>query len=82
MRDLVRVIQDQRKEVGCDFTDRIELAVVSESPKFQKAVENFRDYVMMETLAGKLQMTPLESSPLSSTKIGDANVQVYLQVAR
>jgi isoleucyl-tRNA synthetase len=81
MRDLVRVIQDQRKEVGCDFTDRIELAVVSKSSEFQQAVETFRDYVMQETLASKLQMKPLGGSAVSSTKIGEADVEVYLQVA-
>ena len=81
MRDLVRVIQDQRKEVGCDFTDRIELAVVSKSSEFQQAVESFRDYVMKETLASNLHLKPLGGSPVSSTKIGDADVEVYLQVA-
>ena len=38
-RDLIRAIQDRRKEIGCEFTDRIEVAVVTESPELQNALK-------------------------------------------
>ena len=30
-RDVVRMIQDRRKEIGCEYTDRIEVGIVTES---------------------------------------------------
>ncbi len=81
MRDLVRAIQDQRKEIGCEFTDRIDLAVVSNSSEFQNAVENFRNYVMKETLASSLQIKPISGTTVFDTKIGNADVELYLQVS-
>ncbi|HEX9813947.1 MAG TPA: DUF5915 domain-containing protein, partial [Myxococcota bacterium] len=48
-RDLVRVIQDRRKELGCEFTDRIEVGIVTESKRLRQAVESFRDYIAQET---------------------------------
>ncbi len=80
-RDLVRAIQDLRKEKDCEFTDRIEVGVVTESPDVRRAVELFRDYIMQETLATELHAKPLQSRSANATKIGDADVQLYLQVA-
>ncbi len=81
MRDLVRVIQDQRKELGCDFTDRIEIAVVTQSASLQKAVDSFRDYVMQETLANRLASSPWAHQSGLATKIGDSDIELYVQVA-
>ncbi len=50
VRDLVRGIQQLRKEMGLDVTDRIELAVHG-SEALQKAVERFQDHLKAETLA-------------------------------
>src|SRR3954469_8775955 len=53
-RDFVRVVQDRRKELGLDFTDRIEIGLVGASAALQTAIEPFRDYICGETLAVKL----------------------------
>ena len=50
-RELVRTINDRRKEMDCQFTDRIEVGVVTESAELRAAIEQFRDYIMPETLA-------------------------------
>ncbi|MCH7753461.1 MAG: hypothetical protein IH898_15095, partial [Planctomycetes bacterium] len=80
-RDLVRAIQDVRKDKDCEFTDRIEIGVVTESPEVRQAVELFRDYIMEETLANQLDSEPLKNRPACSTKIGDSDVELYVQVA-
>jgi isoleucyl-tRNA synthetase len=80
-RDLVRAIQDVRKDQDCEFTDRIEIGVVTESPDVRRAVELFRDYIMQETLATELDAKPIASHSANATKIGDADVQLYVQVA-
>ena len=81
MRDLVRVIQDQRKELGCEFTDRIKIGVVTESAELRAAIEQFREYVMQETLAVSIVFEPLKGVESVVAKIGEAEVQIYVQVA-
>ena len=82
MRDLVRVIQDQRKELGCEFTDRIEIGIVTESEELQKAVEQFQAYVAEETLALSIVLQPLEDVEPTKTKVGDSEAQLYVKVAK
>jgi isoleucyl-tRNA synthetase len=81
-RDLVRVIQDRRKEIACDFTDRIHVGVVTSDPQLQAAVKNFRDYVMAEILADSLKLEPLPGVEPFSIKVGDASAELYVQVAK
>jgi isoleucyl-tRNA synthetase len=49
-RELVRSIQDARKQAGLEVSDRICLGV-SGTPGAQKAIAAHRDYIMNETLA-------------------------------
>lgn len=53
VRDLVRGVQNLRKERGLDVTDRIELTVTSTGTddSLKQAFTNFREYIMNETLA-------------------------------
>lgn len=50
VRDLVRSIQNLRKETGLEVTDRITLTLFG-SDGIKNAVESFNDYLMSETLA-------------------------------
>ena len=45
-RELARTVNDRRKEMDCQFTDRIEMGVVTESAELRAAIEQFRDYIM------------------------------------
>lgn len=49
-REFVRRVQDLRKSEDLNIADRIEL-FYSASPALQNAIESYRDYIMMETLA-------------------------------
>jgi len=49
-RELVRSIQDARKQAGLEVSDRISLGV-SGTPGVEKAIASHRDYIMNETLA-------------------------------
>ena len=53
-RELVRAVQDHRKAMDCNFTDRIAVAVVTEAKELTAAFETHRDYIMRETLAVEL----------------------------
>ncbi|HUT11429.1 MAG TPA: isoleucine--tRNA ligase [Thermoguttaceae bacterium] len=59
-REVVRAIQDRRKEMGCQYTDRIVVGIVTDSTELRAAVDQFREYVMGETLAVEVV---LESIP-------------------
>jgi isoleucyl-tRNA synthetase len=52
VRDLVRGVQNLRKEKGLDVTDRITLTLAG-SERLKSAWEAFADYVALETLASK-----------------------------
>ena len=58
-RELVRTIQDRRKEMGCEFTDRIVIGVVTDSAELRSAIEQFGDYIRGETLAVESVFGPL-----------------------
>ncbi len=52
-RELVRTIQDARKQAGLDVSDRIELAIEGDETVLQ-AVEEFKSYILEETLSDTL----------------------------
>ncbi|NMB61438.1 MAG: isoleucine--tRNA ligase [Chloroflexi bacterium] len=49
VREFIRRVQEARKQAGFEIADRITLAY-SASEKLQQAIEQYRDYVMAETL--------------------------------
>jgi isoleucyl-tRNA synthetase len=53
-RDVVRLIQDRRKELSLDFTDRIEVRLAGISSALQTAIDQNRDYIASETLADQI----------------------------
>ena len=79
-RDLVRVIQDTRKETGCEFTDRIEVGIESDDPTVVAAVEGFGDYIAGETLADAVTLDPIGGVEPLEVKVGDAAIKLYLRV--
>jgi isoleucyl-tRNA synthetase len=50
VRDLVRGIQNLRKDKGLDVTDRIELTLFGSEP-VREAADHYRDHLLSETLA-------------------------------
>lgn len=53
-REIVRLLQDLRKEAGYQVDDRIYIFVQAEKD-FNNAITNFADYIKKETLADELQ---------------------------
>jgi isoleucyl-tRNA synthetase len=62
-RDVVRVVQQARREAGLDVADRITLTV-SAGPSISAAVEAHRDFVAAETLA--TSVTSVTSGPVEA----------------
>jgi isoleucyl-tRNA synthetase len=80
-RDVVRLIQDQRKEIACQYTDRVEVGLVTNSGDLAAAIDKFRDYIKQETLATEISGRPLSGvEPVTVRVLGD-DLSVYLRVA-
>jgi isoleucyl-tRNA synthetase len=79
-RELVRAIQDRRKEMDCQFTDRIEIGLVTDSQEFRAAVEQFREYIQGETLAVEISSTPISGAEPLQVKVAEYSVTLYIKV--
>jgi isoleucyl-tRNA synthetase len=78
--DIVRLVQDRRKEIGCEYTNRIEVGLVTESSDVRRSVERFRDHIMKETLATRLVFEPLTGTDAAEVKLGDTKLDLYVRV--
>jgi isoleucyl-tRNA synthetase len=70
-KDLVRVIQDRRKEMGFEFTDRIVVGLVADSEELIDAVKRFSSYIQGETLAVEFGFTAPPDAEVVEVKVGD-----------
>jgi isoleucyl-tRNA synthetase len=82
IRDVVRVIQDRRKDIACQYTDRIEVGLATDSAQLAAAIEQFHDYIAQETLATKIDSSPLTGVEPMKTKLGDSTLETYVKVVR
>ena len=69
-KDLIRVIQNQRKSIACEYTDRIQIAVVTDSEEALAAIDAFRDLICGETLANHLADVALDGVDSVETDYG------------
>lgn len=74
-KDLIRTIQNQRKEIACQYTDRIEVGIVADSDEVQLAVSEHQPTICNETLADSLVETPLDGAEGVETEIGTLYVR-------
>lgn len=59
-RDLVRLIQQYRKEADLDISDKINVDVISDSEKVKEAIDVHKDYIKEQTLS--LEVNLVENS--------------------
>ena len=78
VRDLVRGIQNLRKESGLEVTDRITLTLSGDS-ELNKAYSNFADYISNETLADKIDWIEKTSSDFTSIEADDKTWSAKLE---
>jgi isoleucyl-tRNA synthetase len=77
-RDLVRYVQDSRRETNCEYTDRIVVTIDTDSDELKKAIEENREYIMNETLAVELRVASLTDG--TEQTIGDINFRMKVEV--
>jgi len=79
-REIVHSIQSARKDTGCEYTDRIEVGIVTDSEEIRRAVEQFAAFISSETLAVVLKLGPLEGVEPIEIKIGEETAQLYIRI--
>lgn len=80
-RDIVRLVQDRRKELDLQFTDRIDLALVTESTELKEAILENQQYITGETLALSLSVEPAEAGEPAKREVGETTVEIYITVS-
>jgi isoleucyl-tRNA synthetase len=78
VRDIVRGVQNLRKETGLDVTDRIRLSVYGDD-KVQSSVEDFIDYLSEETLAEELNWKELSAGSGTTIECGETTCTIVLE---
>ncbi|MEE2826294.1 MAG: isoleucine--tRNA ligase [Planctomycetota bacterium] len=81
-RDAVRLIQDRRKELDLQFTDRIRLWLETENRELHQALSENGDYIASETLATEIQLEapPAELDNRVERTVADSGLFITLQV--
>jgi isoleucyl-tRNA synthetase len=77
-RDLVRAVQDLRKEAGLKVSDRIELAIETDG-EMAEAVAAHRDYLQAETLAVALHGSPKGEGFDTAFELDGTPVRLWLR---
>ena len=69
-KDLIRIIQNQRKAIQCDYTDRIEVSIVTEDEDTKKAIQEHAELICKETLASSLGDSAIKNAESLETEFG------------
>lgn len=78
-RDLNRLVQDRRKEMDLERTDRIKLGIVSSSDELTLAITENLDYLKGETLATDVQFEEANGE-FVELEIGEIKLKLFLEV--
>jgi isoleucyl-tRNA synthetase len=78
-REVVRSVQDARKQAGLEVSDRITLGV-SGSDAVEKALEVHREYLMNETLATAWKIGQADPRHTAEKSMGDAHWKIEISL--
>ena len=78
-RELVHAIQNRRKDLDCEYTDRIEVGVVTSAAEIDQALATFADYIQTETLATLLSSQPLVGIESVELSMAGAPLKLYVE---
>lgn len=78
--DAIRMIQSRRKELGCEFTDRIEVGIPSDDADVLAAIESHHERIARETLADVLEFKRINETEPVEIKLNETTALLYLRV--
>jgi isoleucyl-tRNA synthetase len=79
-KDLVRLIQQRRKELGCQYTDRIEVGIETAAEPLLAAIREHAEYIQQETLAVPLVTKTLPHTPVVELRVAEFDLKLYIRV--
>jgi isoleucyl-tRNA synthetase len=78
-RDIVRNVQNLRKQANLDIADRISLGLITDSEALRNAIEQCGEYIQTETLATKLTDAAVpEAEAQTEVKIDGQPIRIEL----
>jgi len=81
-REIVHAVQTQRKDQDCDYTDRIEVTIVTASADIAAAVQEHETYIKNETLAVRVTVANVVPAGVSEVEVNIAGEAVQLVVVK
>jgi isoleucyl-tRNA synthetase len=78
-RDVVRFVQDARKDAGLDVADKIALYLGTESEQLRAAIEAHRDYIAAETQAVEWPTAPPADGYTTTVKVDGQPLTIALR---
>ena len=79
-RELVHAIQNARKELDCQYTDRIAVGLVTSSEELSAAARQHAAYIQGETLAIELASGPLVDARSSELNLAGHSLELYVRI--
>jgi isoleucyl-tRNA synthetase len=80
-REWVHAIQSARKDCGCEYTDRIEVGLVTESEELCAAARQFAEYIRGETLAEQLVFAAIPGVEPINVQLGEHTAAIHMRVS-
>ncbi|MBX7166978.1 MAG: isoleucine--tRNA ligase [Pirellulales bacterium] len=78
-REIVHALQTRRKELECDYVDRIAVGVATASLELRQACTRHREYIMQESLAKQFVETPLDGAEAKPLEIDGHSLTLYVR---
>jgi len=79
-RDVIRLVQDRRKELKLEFSDRIELALVTESNELKQAIDESSSLIQEETLALDLTNSAIPNVIQVDVNVAGNDLTIFIKV--
>ncbi len=79
-REVAHAVNNRRRDVGCEYTDRIVVGIVTKSAELRAAIEQFADYVKAEALAVELTFGPVPGAEPVELKVTGHPLTLYVRV--
>jgi isoleucyl-tRNA synthetase len=78
-QDIKRLVQERRKELECQYTDRIRVGVVTDDDEIWQAVDENMNFLCNETLAEEILRESLAGVDAVDVKIAGKTVQLSVE---
>ena len=77
--DLIRAIQDQRKELNLEYTDRILIGIKADDPEVIAAIKEHQQFICGETLCDSLTFESLPGATEAKSELGSGAILIWVK---